>query len=76
MFTCKYCNKNFTRKDSLKRHIEENRCKIIKNNIIEDNIDSILINKDNELNECKYCMKKFKKKKYLDKNIKLYCQNY
>jgi len=33
---CSYCNKIFTRKDSLKKHID-NRCKIKKQNAIEKN---------------------------------------
>lgn len=27
---CKFCNTTFTRKDHLKRHLNENRCKIAK----------------------------------------------
>jgi len=34
-FFCEYCNKIFSRRDNLKRHIEDKRCKILKNSIIE-----------------------------------------
>ena len=62
IFTCQYCEKSFTRKDNLKRHIDAKRCKksckIINNLIdISDNKYKLLYEKhiqtEQELNDLK-----------------------
>ena len=44
---CQYCNMVFTRKSSKKRHINENHCKFLKENITNTNItNNIIINNE------------------------------
>jgi hypothetical protein len=55
IFSCELCNKVFKRKYHLNRHINENRCKIIKAKIEEENkvdeVESNTIKDTEELNE-------------------------
>lgn len=63
---CFYCNKNFKRKDSLKRHIEiycnkrktliDTKNKILNNNIVVKNKDENILELKKEIGELKECI--------------------
>jgi hypothetical protein len=75
LFPCSYCNKSYSSKSTLTRHLKEN-CKIKKNNDNEkENIFKLLLEKDKENKENKERIEKLEKqnKILMDKIDKLIC---
>jgi len=63
--TCPHCLQIFTRKYSLKRHLEKNRCpkKICEN-----------VSQSEDIHKCEYCSKNFKNNRNLKRHIDNYCK--
>ena len=75
MYSCKYCKKEFSKKNSMHRHIKNN-CKVIKT-MNEQNISKIMQYKRPKKIKstiCYGCNKKFKNSHNMIRHTKYHCK--
>jgi len=69
---CQYCLKIFSRPDSLKRHIEEERCEVLKlQQLQKENIFKNLLYEENVIKQAKHDLKNMTINQVLDKEIQM-----